>query len=49
MGKKNINSEKKNKNRNRIEAVKITLRKNLISKKSELSDKVHKKKIIQII
>ena len=44
MGKKNINSEKKNKNRNRIEAVKKTLRKNLISKKSELSDKVNKEK-----
>ena len=44
MGKKNTNSEKKNKNRNRIEAVKITLRKNLISKKSELSDKVNKDK-----
>ena len=44
MGKKNINSEKKNKNRNRIQAVKITLRNNLISKKSELSDEVHKEK-----
>ena len=44
MGKKNINSEKKNKNRNRIQAVKITLRNNLISKKSDISDEVHKEK-----
>lgn len=44
MGKKNINPEKKNKNRNRIQAVKITLRNNLISKKSEVSDEVHKEK-----
>ena len=48
MGKKNANikqnSEIKKKNRNRIQAVKMTLRNQLICKKSEISDEVHKEK-----
>ena len=48
MGKKNANlkqnSETKIKNRNRIQAVKMTLRNQLTSKKSEISSEVNKEK-----
>ena len=48
MGKKNANikqnSEIKKKNRNKIQAVKMTLRNQLMSKKSEITDEVHKEK-----
>jgi hypothetical protein len=48
MVKKNANvkqnSEIKKKNRNRIQAVKMTLRNQLMSKKSEITDEVHKEK-----
>ena len=48
MVKKNANvkqnSEIKKKNRNRIQAVKMTLRNQLICKKSEITDEVHKEK-----
>ena len=48
MVKKNANikqnSEIKKKNRNKIQAVKMTLKSQLMSKKSEISDEVHKEK-----